>query len=267
MSCKICLVTTELFCTQCRDENYCGVNCQRVDWPKHKEFCKKHVPTPLDINGKLSRKNVCATCDHELTRVEECGGCRSIQYCSKKCQVEHWSHHKPECTKRGSFLFAKAMEKNEFYILGVFYKDGTGIKKDDKLAFQNFMKAAHNGDAKSMNNVGMAFLNGEGTEKNNEEALVWLRAAGYAGDITGFHNLGIAYKFMAEDVIQESLRHNDCSEHLDQVGNLLRYSFESFKRAAEMDYAESFQPLADRYRMGLGCEVNEEQALYWESKI
>ena len=175
--------------------------------------------------------------------------------------------HKDECMTRGSFLFEKAIQNDEFYILAIFYKEGTGTKKDDKLALKYFKKAAEKGNAKAMTNIGMAFLSGEGTDMDFEEASVWFRAGGYAGDVTGFHNLGIAYKCMAEDLIQESLKNNDCTAHLERLDDLLRYSFESFKKAAEMDYSFSFQPLADRYRMGIGCRKNEELALFWESKI
>lgn len=43
--------------------------------------------------------DICLVCgiDKGLSR---CGGCNNVQYCSKKCQVFHWSHgHKEECKK------------------------------------------------------------------------------------------------------------------------------------------------------------------------
>jgi hypothetical protein len=31
-----------LYCTRCRHVNYCSAECQKADWPEHKEFCVEH---------------------------------------------------------------------------------------------------------------------------------------------------------------------------------------------------------------------------------
>ncbi len=30
------------YCTRCREVNYCSAECQKADWPEHKEFCVEH---------------------------------------------------------------------------------------------------------------------------------------------------------------------------------------------------------------------------------
>ena len=40
----------------------------------------------------------CDYCKHFARKVYECGGCRKISYCGKKCQKHHWKNgHREEC--------------------------------------------------------------------------------------------------------------------------------------------------------------------------
>lgn len=52
-ACKVCgaLPATPLRCSVCRAVNYCGVNCQRTDWPQHRTKCS---PPPLEPANKTS---------------------------------------------------------------------------------------------------------------------------------------------------------------------------------------------------------------------
>ena len=244
---------------------YCSKECQRQDWNEHKTKC---IPIPLDINKNFARKSVCGTCEDDLDEELECIGCRSIQYCSKKCQMTHWKKgHKDECKKRGVFIFEEALKSKHFYNVSVFYKYGTGVEPDDVKCFEYLMKGSQNGENKAMNNLGMAYFNGEGTDQNSEEALVWLRAAALNGDVAGYHNLGVVYSDIAEKMVIKALEHDMCDFFIDEIQANLRRSFESFKKAAEMGYENSFKPLSDRYRKGVGCDVNEELALFWEKKV
>ena len=64
-----------------------------------------------------STKQKCANKDCTSTTLANkllCGNSSSVCYCSKKCQIEHWPHHKAQCKLHSSPLDsskAKAIEK------------------------------------------------------------------------------------------------------------------------------------------------------------
>ncbi|KAK4116597.1 hypothetical protein N656DRAFT_701743 [Canariomyces notabilis] len=37
--------------------------------------------------------------ESESPSLQRCSRCRTISYCSRDCQVAHWSVHKPACTR------------------------------------------------------------------------------------------------------------------------------------------------------------------------
>eukprot|EP01084_Bolivina_argentea_P302278 521744_1 len=42
--------------------------------------------------------NICSGCK-QCKKTKKCGGCKFVYYCSRKCQTDHWKHHKAECKK------------------------------------------------------------------------------------------------------------------------------------------------------------------------
>jgi hypothetical protein len=47
---------SEMFhCTGCRQVCYCSVECQKVDWPRHKEGCKKWAREKTEFDTKLKK--------------------------------------------------------------------------------------------------------------------------------------------------------------------------------------------------------------------
>ncbi|CAA7260743.1 unnamed protein product [Cyclocybe aegerita] len=42
-------------------------------------------------------RSTCAFCHNAGDDLKRCGGCRSVYYCSKECQLSHWKKHKPGC--------------------------------------------------------------------------------------------------------------------------------------------------------------------------
>ncbi|PAA57002.1 hypothetical protein BOX15_Mlig011296g1, partial [Macrostomum lignano] len=65
--------------------------------------------------------------------------------------------------------------------LGVAYRDGMAVDKDDKLAFKWFLKSARHGYASAMSNLGLAFYNGTGCERSPTSARWWLQKAADLG--------------------------------------------------------------------------------------
>ena len=59
----------------------------------------------------------CDACGKEsITKLQGCGGCKSVYYCDKKCQQQHWNAgHKNECKvmklKKNQKKFETSMEK------------------------------------------------------------------------------------------------------------------------------------------------------------
>jgi TPR repeat protein len=71
--------------------------------------------------------------------------------------------------------------------LGMMYRVGHGVQKDDAVAVNWFRKAADLGDVTAMITLGMM-------EKNDVQAVIWFRMAAKAGDATGMFYLGRAYE-------------------------------------------------------------------------
>lgn len=47
---------------------------------------------------RMSEYNQCYVCDNKTNL--KCANCKSIYYCSKKCQINDWIHHKHVCGKK-----------------------------------------------------------------------------------------------------------------------------------------------------------------------
>ena len=63
------------------------------------------------------------------------------------------------------------------YSLGFHYENGKGVPKNDRLAFNWYMKAALQGLIKAQLKVGSMYGKGQGVLQNDEEAMKWLRRA------------------------------------------------------------------------------------------
>ena len=265
MKCNTCDGNANLFCTQCRSVHYCDKDCQRKDWRNHKLVCKTIVPVPLDAANKIPLQTHCSWCFEELGEILECIGCRSIRYCSKKCQLKHWKTHKSECKARGKYLFEqllKSKSPDKIYNLALMYRYGTGTEKDEKKAFETFEVAAWLGDIESANNLGMCYFEGAGTEVNIDEAYTWVLSSAKANNIVAVFNMGIIYKHMA----QEILENENSTEEDKQMGfEYLDLSFNSFLKSAQHGRKEAFDTVAYCYRHGIGTEKNDEQAIFWEN--
>ncbi|PIR31615.1 MAG: hypothetical protein COV36_07770 [Alphaproteobacteria bacterium CG11_big_fil_rev_8_21_14_0_20_44_7] len=96
--------------------------------------------------------------------------------------------------------------------LGVMYRRGRGVEKDDKKAFMWFEKSAAQGSTNAMLNLASMYKLGEGTEQNLELAYAW-------------YNLG-ADRMQAGE-LQNKARQNiqEISKHLsnEQIGSALDY--------------------------------------------
>lgn len=59
---------------------------------KNLEILKNYLSTlGVEDRGK------CAACFKPLEAPKRCGKCKSIFYCSQKCQADNWKVHKTQC--------------------------------------------------------------------------------------------------------------------------------------------------------------------------
>lgn len=77
--------------------------------------------------------------------------------------------------------------------LGVLFRHGEGVSKDEAEALKWYRRAADQGDADGQFNTGLIYDNGWGVPKNYAEAVKWYRLAAAQGDSDSLANLGASY--------------------------------------------------------------------------
>ena len=81
-------------CGTCNKVRYCGKECQRKHWKKHKSTCKLSSAAPTSTLAS------CGRCRKQTTSIP-CF-CGSVSYCSTECQSLDWPVHKDKCTSTPS---------------------------------------------------------------------------------------------------------------------------------------------------------------------
>jgi hypothetical protein len=74
-------------CVICKRAVYCGKDCQRKDWKRHKIVECVPPTTPFDSTGP------CFVCKKENSK-SICSICKRAVYCGKDCQRKDWKRHK-----------------------------------------------------------------------------------------------------------------------------------------------------------------------------
>ena len=75
-----------------------GLNCNAVD--SGNQFSKNEAPR-TDVDEALPTSSEssllsCVVCG-SVESLKFCSGCKTTHYCSKSCQVSHWSYHSVYC--------------------------------------------------------------------------------------------------------------------------------------------------------------------------
>ena len=78
-------------------------------------------------------------------------------------------------------ILADEGDPSSQYNLGVMYRMGKGVAKDDKEAAKWYRLAAYQGDAGSQFLLGYMYLNGIGVPQNNLRAHMWVNLAASQG--------------------------------------------------------------------------------------
>ncbi len=134
------------------------------------------------------------------------------------------------------------------YNLGVMYRNGQGVEKDDEKAVEWYRKAADQGYADAQCKLGFMYSYGYGVEKDYEKALEWTRKAAEQGYAKAQYNLGLMY------------RNGEGVEKDDEK------ALEWYRKAADLGYAAAQCSLGIMYRNGKGVEKDDEKAVEWYRK-
>ncbi len=132
-----------------------------------------------------------------------------------------------------------------FHYLGSCYLKGNGVEKDEKEAFQWFLKAADQGNAEAQNNVGICYLKGDGVEKDEKEAFQWFLKAAEQRDAEAQYNVGACY--LKGDGVEKDEKN----------------AFQWFLKAAEQELAKAQNNVGTCYSNGDGVEKDEKEAFQW----
>ena len=92
--------------------------------------------------------------------------------------------------------FKKAAEQgnaNALFNLGLMYSKGRGVPKDDSQAFVWYTKAAEQGFAHAQYNLGIMYDDGRGVPQDDAQAFVWYTKAAEQGFASAQSNLGVIY--------------------------------------------------------------------------
>jgi uncharacterized protein len=78
-------------------------------------------------------------------------------------------------------LLAEQGNASAQFNLGVLYRDGQGVPKNEETAVKWFKLAAEQGLANAQFNLGVMYENGQGVPKNDETAVMWYRLSAEQG--------------------------------------------------------------------------------------
>ena len=132
--------------------------------------------------------------------------------------------------------------------LGLMYRNGDKIPKNEKAAVHWFTKAAEQDNVDAQFELGLCYLNSRGVSEDFRQAFFWIEKSASQGKSAAQNMLG----FM----------------HSVGIGTLVnaQLAVRWFLAAAEQDNSRSQRYLAQMYDRGEGVLKNEETALIWWKK-
>ena len=133
--------------------------------------------------------------------------------------------------------------------LGFMYMDGRGgVAKDEREGVAWHRKAAAQGYPPAQNALGVWYRDGRGVDKDEAEAAIWLRKAAEAGNPLAQYSLGILYRDgrgVAKDAKQ---------------------AVALFRKSAEQGHHHAQANLGIMYERGSGVAKDEREAQAWFEK-
>ena len=132
--------------------------------------------------------------------------------------------------------------------LGLCYRNGMGVVKDEKEAVKWLRKAAELGDARAQYFLGDCYANGTGVTKDEVEAVKWYRKAAEQGNEVAQLRLGFCYS-------------NGWG-----VGTDVAEAAKWYRKAAEQGHPDAQYNLAACFAGGVGVVKDESESAKWLCK-
>ncbi|MEP1443560.1 MAG: tetratricopeptide repeat protein [Hyphomicrobiales bacterium] len=166
-------------------------------------------------------------------------------------------------------------------LIGELYRQGLGVKKDQKIAFSWFKLGADNNNREAAFQLGFMHLDGIGTEKNKEEAAKYFSIAAEQNHVLGLYNVGLMrltgevlkkdVKVAADNLLRAAKLGNHDAQFA--MGELYREGHGVMKdeilatiyfgQAARGGHDTAQIEYAARLLNGIGIRKNEEDAARW----
>jgi uncharacterized protein len=182
-----------------------------------------------------------------------------------------------------AFWYQKQADKGNCrsqFRLGRLYELGLHFKQDYSVAADLYLKAAEKGYPKGQIAYAKLLLEGNGVKKDVFEAEKWIELAAQQGNkeaklmhaqhLVGESNYDKAFEvYVAEaqkGIADAQFNLGVLSLNGQGTKKDHQKAFLYFLLAADQEHVEACNCLGHMFQEGLGCEENEEQALYWFDK-
>ncbi|RHZ83839.1 hypothetical protein Glove_87g38 [Diversispora epigaea] len=139
-----------------------------------------------------------------------------------------------------------------------------GTTKDEKKAFQWYLKSAEGGNSEAMFEFGNRYEYGIGTTKDEEKVFQWYLKSAEGGNSNGQYYLGISYKNG-----QKMKRNHSNSDGQCNLGDCYKdeeKAFQWYMKLAEEGNSKAMFNLGDCHYIGIGTTKDEEKAFRWYLK-
>ena len=213
-------VGTDLkICTACRSVHYCDVSCQKAHRKAHKDDCKEiaHAKEVMEEFKANLMTEECPICMMRLPMLPDefyyhpcCGKtiCHGCIAASRKAQGVGLTDPDPPCAfcrrpmaSSPEELFGRINERINkhgdamaVFTMGTHHREGSGVPKDDRNAFECDVKVSQMGNPHGMYNVAGCYMSGTGVPMDKKKARTYLEMAASNGHVGALVQLGQTYK-------------------------------------------------------------------------
>ncbi len=162
--------------------------------------------------------------------------------------------------------------------MGICYKEGMGVEKDDNKAMAWFIISSNNGCKKALANLALQYCYGWGVEKNTDIAIQLSKLTGdicyfFIGDLYYCHykDNEQAFKYFLLSAETGNCRAQFKLSCMYSIGDWLKKdeekAFEWCKLSAENNNIDAQYWLGRRYESGIGVIINIQKAIQWYTTI